>query len=381
MKILLFHYDVLDEFGGVEAVVCNLAKSLRARGHTVDILEMGREPAKPRELFPGITLRRLLAMQLPRWKSPRSWLSFARTFMQLQRALKAFDPDVVHVHFPARQAPLMAVAALLPRHWRLVATLHNSDIWGRPADYEAIRPWRNRFFQRTDQVTAVCKALLAAAEEDYPCITGKGRVIYNGISDAWLQQDSNLAPQNKGGNRYILYAGRLSDVKGVDILLTAWAQIHEKYPDTQLMIIGDGPQREALQKQARESGLTQAVQFLPATGKQALAEWYRHAECLILPSSREGQGLVLVEASLCHTICIGSNVVGINEVLKHGENGFLFPYGDHAALAGYIGQVLDMEETQRQHLEAAAYHNVRERFMEPHMIDEYVRLYEDVCTR
>jgi len=373
MKILLFHYDELDELGGVETLVRSMSCAFTELGHPTGVLELGRQWLPRRELMPGVPIWRITGSTFPCLRRPGSWLSFGRSIGQFLRVVNDFDPDVVHVHFPVHQSLTIVGACRLPHRWKLAVTVHNSDIRGEPQKDPRIRLWRDRLFARADAVTAVSDSLLAEARKAYPAIADKGTVIYNGISAEWGTANSH--PGNLQERKYVLYAGRLHAVKGVDTLLSAWSRLSDAIADVTLLIVGDGPERKNLEARAVELGITASVTFLPTQSKPALAALYRRAECVVLPSQREGLAMALLEAGACGAICVASNVTGIYEVIEDGVNGLLFPYGDVAALSKALATALRMPDEERQSLRLAAQQRVAEHFTEERMLRNYLDLY------
>lgn len=373
MKILLFHYDELDELGGVETLLRTMANEFTVRGHPTGVIEMGRQFRPRRELIPGVPIWMISASSFPAPGRPRSWVSFARSVMQFRRVIREFNPDIVHIHFPAGQSLPAVGADFLPHRWRLVVTVHNSDIRISPRD-PAVRRWQRRLFERAARVTAVSDSLLGEAQELYPCIGGKGEVVYNGITPDW-----NDSPGADTGTdqRYILYAGRLHAVKGLYTLLDAWKRIEARHAaGLMLRLVGDGPERDGLIAHAEKIGVSQKVEFLGLKSGKALASLYRNAECVVLPSEREGLAMVLLEAGACGAICVGSRVTGIQEVIEHGVTGFLTPYGDAGALADTIGTILTMAPDAQVAMKRAARERIAGRFTQERMLSGYLGIYD-----
>ena len=374
MKILIFHYDELDELGGVESLVRTMSREFTAMGNPTGVVELGHRGAAKRQLMPDVPIWRVAGSSFPALSKPRSWFSHARSVRQFQNVVNEFNPDIVHVHFPVHQALTVVGACRFPRRWRLAVTVHNSDIRGEPQSDPRIRLWRNRLFGCADAITAVSDSLLAEAKQAYPAIADKGSVIYNGIGADWGDSGypSDLVPAGK----FVLYAGRLSTVKSVDTLLSAWSLVGDAASDTTLLVVGDGSERQTLENQARALGILESVSFLPSQGKEALAALYQHAECVVLPSQREGLAMVLLEAGACGAICVASDVTGIYEVIKDGINGFLFPYGDIAAQAAALNTLFELTEKARNTMKEAAKQRVMAQFTQQKMLDNYLGLYQ-----
>jgi glycosyltransferase involved in cell wall biosynthesis len=128
---------------------------------------------------------------------------------------------------------------------------------------------------------------------------------------------------------YLLYVGKLSNNKGVDILINAFARIYSSYPWIKLKIVGDGPSKRSFEILASDLGLTEAVQFLGLMPREKLPELYKRAIALVVPSiCQENFPTVVTEGMTFGCPVIGSARGGIPEILGDNERGLLFKPGD-----------------------------------------------------
>jgi glycosyltransferase involved in cell wall biosynthesis len=138
----------------------------------------------------------------------------------------------------------------------------------------------------------------------------------------------------------VLSVCRLSEEKGLPLLLQAFATLHAQRPHTRLVLAGDGPLRKPLQRQVQALGL-QAVVALPGR-IEAPRHWMQRAAVFALASSYEGFGNVLVEALSCGTAVVSTDCpVGPREILDGGRFGALVPVGDAEAMAAALGRAVD----------------------------------------
>ncbi len=126
-----------------------------------------------------------------------------------------------------------------------------------------------------------------------------------------------------------LWVGRMVPVKGLDVLLAAWPKVTRDGALPLLVLAGDGEHREGLQMVAGPLG--DRVRFVGPIGHAALAEWYRAADCVVLPSRSEGVPNVLLEGLACGTPFVASDVGAIRSLLE--PNSAVVPAGDVEALA------------------------------------------------
>lgn len=129
-----------------------------------------------------------------------------------------------------------------------------------------------------------------------------------------------------------LWVGHMVPVKGLDVLLRAWTRMSALDKPPLLLLIGDGGQRTALERQAARQGAE--VRFLGAVSHDALPPWYRAADAVLLPSRSEGVPNVLLESLACGTPFIASDVGDVAAL--RDEASVIVPAGDVAALAEAI---------------------------------------------
>lgn len=135
----------------------------------------------------------------------------------------------------------------------------------------------------------------------------------------------------------VLFVGNLVEVKGVDRLLSAWRILTQvllrSSLEVELLIIGEGPNRQKLEKQARDAGIAGSVRFIGGKPHREISHWMRSVDCLCLPSRSEGMPNVVLEALACGVPVVASGVGEVPFLIKDGVNGFMVPqdegYGDH----------------------------------------------------
>ena len=146
-----------------------------------------------------------------------------------------------------------------------------------------------------------------------------------------------------GGAPTIVCVGRLSPEKGQTGLLRAFVRVCAKHPDAVLRMVGDGPDRDALQQLASELGIDGAVTFVGRLPEQETLAEIARADMLVLPSFMEGLPIVLMEAMALGVPVISSRVAGIPELVSEGKTGLLFAPSDWDELAQCIERLLSDE--------------------------------------
>lgn len=171
----------------------------------------------------------------------------------------------------------------------------------------------------------------------------KVRTFYRGVdSQRFAPGDLAAARQRLGladEGELLLWVGRMVPVKGLDVLIDALGRLAARGRRPRLALVGDGPERTALERQCRQTGVAQQVRFVGSVPHDALADWYRAADLTVLPSRSEGIANVLLESHACGTPFVASRVGSLSEVADPVWDRLVAP-GDPAALAQALDEAL-----------------------------------------
>ena len=150
------------------------------------------------------------------------------------------------------------------------------------------------------------------------------------------------------GSKRILFIGRLIEEKGVLELLQAFAVLKQTMPDVQCLLVGEGVLRARLESLAEKLSITASVHFIGWRPREEIPSWMAAADVLAVPSWREAQGLVIVEAMAVGTVVVAANVGGVSDMVEDGVTGRLFAAEDVNALSGaLVDTFTDQALTQR----------------------------------
>lgn len=144
------------------------------------------------------------------------------------------------------------------------------------------------------------------------------------------------SPSERGTD--LLFVGRLVRGKRVDLVLHALARVRVRRPGTTLAIVGDGPERESLERLAARLGLAEAVTF--AGHRSDVERWYADARVFVMASEREGLPLVLIEAMSSGCVPVTTSCGTIADLVQNGSNGFLVEMGDWVRMGDLVLEVL-----------------------------------------
>ena len=286
-----------------------------------------------------------------------------KSYLAVRETLREHRPDIVHAHntFPlispaihhaagAEQVPLVQTL----HNYRLIcagATLYRK---GRVCEdcVHSLTPWpavRHACYRNSRAATVVAASMLlahraagtwASRVQQYIALTGfsKQKFVEGGlpanlisIKPNFLSSDPGAGP---GSGGYAMFAGRLSEEKGLRTLLEAW----RKLPDLPLKIAGDGPLRSFVESRVNT---LQQVEYLGQCEHRRVVDLLRQARFLVFPSEwYEGLPMIIVEALACGTPVIASALGSMTELIQDGLNGCSFEPGNADSLAACIGLVL-----------------------------------------
>lgn len=295
---------------------------------------------------------------------------------KLARIFKAHSPHIVQSH-GARMNVYTRLAARLAGVPVLISTLHNSL-----HDYPIPR-WKKRLYIFVDRLTAplseqiVCVAENLAKEMERSGYNARPVVIQNGIDLAkfnnreggTLRRSLDLA-----GRLLIGFVGRLTPQKDPLTFLRAFKKIHVSRPDTVALVVGDGPLREALEREATKLGLGETCRFLGY--REDIPEILAALDLFILSSVSEGLPFALLEAMAAGKPVVATAVNGVTAVVRPDQGeGILVPPGDPALLAEAALECLK-DPTQAQKMGSRGRHRVEEAFTVEHMVKAWGDLYQ-----
>jgi glycosyltransferase involved in cell wall biosynthesis len=310
------------------------------------------------------------------WKA---WSLRARV-ARLRALLDREWVDVVHTH---HLGPLLYafLGGFRRRRWRWVHTEHVL-----PHLDSGYAPWLVRtsrvMLQAPDVVTAVADAVGDYFVREARIPRRRVRVIHNAIDvDQFAAAHDRLGKRRELGipaDAWVVgLVANLRVQKNHPLLLTAFACLFSEVPDARLVLVGDGDQRAALDRLARDLGIQDRVHFLGA--RLDVPEVLATFDVYCLPSHYEGMPLSLFEAMAAGKPIVATNVLGLREVIRDGETGILVPPENPNALKSAL---LDLQRTPElaATLADAARRYVDEHCQLGHMIDQYAMLYERVLA-
>ncbi|MDH3222850.1 MAG: glycosyltransferase [Gemmatimonadota bacterium] len=171
---------------------------------------------------------------------------------------------------------------------------------------------------------------------------------------------------------------RFHEIKGVDLLVEAWAEVVERAPSATLLLLGDGPQRALLEARARALGLEDRIRFLGYREDVSVGLWA--SDILVVPSRMEGLSLAALEGMATGLPVVASRVGGLPEIVSHGENGYLANAQDPTHLAEGISEAFRTLRSDPNPMREAALTVAREHDI-PTFISRLEGLYRALVDR
>lgn len=362
MKILLINHFPL-EGSGSGVYTKNIAKSLAKEGNEVCIIMP--ENTKKYNLVEGVKLHPVyfsweeeiegaLPFNFPCFTThPRSTLNFydltkeqlelyEEAFRKaIKQEIEEFKPDIIH-----GQHVWILSSIASEFNIPLVVTAHGTDIMGYQKD-DTFHRYANQVIDKCKKVVTISKDSDELVRTSFKNINGKNIIIKNGYDPEVFYPYAYDKEQvlkelgiDKKFDRVVSFVGKLTNFKGVDILLKACAKYENE--DTLTLIAGNGELFKELNELKSDLDLKNVV-FLGNKPHEILRKIYNIANVSIVPSRREPFGLVALEAMACGTPVIGTNQGGIPDFLKE-DVGILVEVENVEELADSIEKVLNEEK-------------------------------------
>jgi len=358
MKILLinkFHYLK----GGSERYVFLLQKLLEEHGHEVIFFSMNdlkNSPSRWSKYFINY-----VDMEKFSFKNIFKIFYNYDASKKLKKIIKEQKPDIAHLHNIAHQIGPMLINILKKNNIPAIQTLHDLKLvcpaYRAERNGELCLACRGGAYYNCARFQCLkksyAKSFLAMLEAYYeriflraydkvdcfisPTKFMKDICVRFGVSENKIKVIPHFIATEEilkePRREYLLYVGRLSTEKGVNVLLSAL----KKCPAEKLKIAGAGPESDNLQRAVVGSNLQDRVEFLGQQNQNDLKNLIKNAKAIIAPSlALENMPYVIMEAIASGKIVIASGVGGIPEIIKDGENGFLFKSGDPDDLSAKI---------------------------------------------
>ncbi len=343
MKILQAVHSFPPSQGGIEHHTYHLCKELADIGNDVVVVTVRERGAKPEEKMAGINVKRFYSLDFSLFSSAR--FPFTSVLAMIKE-----DADVYAGQGYGSMMPFFASIAAFIKRKPFVFTLHGyPDVRGRKRMFYHFYKFfiAPVFLKIAKKVIVVSRANAADIIKE----VDKDKIIYipNGI-EGRFDCELNFKEKNR-----ILYVGRLSEDKGVDVLMKAFSKIKDKYPKLSLKLVGkDEGEKQKLEELARSLDIYPIFSTVPYDKMPSI---YAESKAVVLPSRYEGLNLVWLE-SMSSGRAMFSTPVGEAKMLfeqAYDKNRNLFLFNDEDELAEKLSAFIDNQDDYRKIVEKAKY--------------------------
>jgi len=336
MKIGIVCYPT---FGGSGVVATELGKGLAKKGHQVHFITY-RQPTRLDFFSENLFYHEVDIKSYPLFEHAPYELALASKMVNV---VKYENLDLLHVHYaiPHASAAYMAKQILREEGINIpvVTTLHGTDITlvGKDPTYEPVVTFS---INKSDGVTAVSEDLKKATYDHFK-VKKDIAVIPNFIDLARFKKQMKehfklaICPN---GEKLIVHTSNFRKVKRVEDVIKVFYELRKTIP-VKLLLVGDGPERDRMERLCRKLGTCEDVRFL---GKlEAVEEVLSVADLFMMPSEKESFGLAALEAMACEVPVLSSNAGGIPELNINGVTGYTCNVGDVKDMTKKALQILD----------------------------------------
>jgi len=374
MKIGIVCYPT---YGGSGVVATELGKALADKGYEVHFITY-KQPFRLDAFHENIFFHEVNFSNYPLFEYPPYETALASKIVDVALFEKL---DLLHVHYaiPHASAAYIAKQILKEKNYHLpfITTLHGTDITLVGKD-ETFIPVVTFSINQSDGITSVSQSLKDETYQNFE-ITKDIAVIPNFIDFSRfkkLDKEHFRKVIAKNGEKIIVHTSNFRKVKRVEDVVKVFCKIKESIP-AKLLLVGDGPERQNVEKLTRQVCTEDDVYFL---GKQeAVEELLAIADLFVLPSETESFGLAALEAMACGVPVISTNTGGIPEINIQGVTGYLSNVGEIDDMAKNAIHILSNEETLAQFRKNAI--KQANQFSLDNILPMYEAYYKEVIER
>jgi N-acetyl-alpha-D-glucosaminyl L-malate synthase BshA len=326
--------------GGTEIATYHLAKYLTIRDeevHIITYVDIKDSEESEKEKF---HIHSIKLINIPFFGILLFWI-------KVLFILKKIKPDVIHA-----QNIDMGVGGFLAKLFFNTPYI----VYGRGV--EVYSPWLFKntisriIFKNASEVIALTEDMKQKMNKIYK---RNIIVIPNGLDirkfSNWSKDKIRAQMNITNDEKIIIFVGRLHSVKGVEYLVEAMKYITQKNEKARLIIVGDGPEREKLETLVKKLDINRNVLFIGRISNEDIPKYMIMSDVLVLPSLQEGFPNTLLEAMASGLPIIATNVGGIPEIIKNGENGFLVEPKNSEAIAEKVLCFLENNELRKMVIE------------------------------
>lgn len=405
MKIIILT-DSISAGGGAGVIAWNQARALKARGHEVSVIITSPNfEAEGVKEEAGITVYTLYSSYRPLWRAHKS-LNNKPVVEKLKGILEELKPDIVHahnlhIHLSYKSLEIarlyakgvyLTVHDAMPFHYSklfpetvgaqgCVVTSYKVSAWDQLRLFKwQFNPWRNaiikKYLKIPDKIFAVSGALAKALADNG---LENVEVMHNAID---ITEWENTPLGNKDGKNFIFFGGRVSAVKGGDVLMTAMQDVLPEKSNTRLLIVGaEDEYSELLKKKAESIAMEDLILFTGWKTRDQMKHMYPLSTLVVVPSlCFDWFPTVVLEAMASGRPVIAGCFGGAKEVIEDGKTGFIINSQNPKELSDKILYLLSHEK-EAQEMGRAGYERVKNNFSMEKYIENLLSWYDKALKK
>ncbi len=369
MKITLVTQIFPPEIGGPATYAWEVLKRLTARGHSVKIVT----PMEKAETIPNVYIA-------PKKRLSLKFIRFIYNYFGLLAGILRVtnDSNLIYTLNPAKTGFISLIAAKLMRK-PIVLRFVGDAAWERAFDTRQTNKNLEDFlkapegginikilvilqrfiFKEIDKIIVPSYFLKRILIDCYNVNPDKIKVIYNSVDLKDFDGAKNEESQTLG--ECVVTVGRLIQHKKIEGIIKAIEKLADEFPDINLLIVGEGPEKTNLEKFSQEIGINSRVKFYGRTTREETIKLIQESDIFVLNSVYEGLPHVVIEAMACQTPVITTNIRGTDEVVKDGKTGLMVTPNNDDELKEKLALLLKNKKL-RKRLAKNAYKNVKQKF-------------------
>lgn len=267
-------------------------------------------------------------------------LSYFSSVGQLKKILSDFQPDIFHAHYVSSYGFVGALVNFHPYY----ISVWGRDVYQFPQQGKINKQMVEYGLRKAD---VICSTSHVMAKETGKYTNKPIPVTPFGVDLTKFKPAFEL--RENQDELTIGTVKALSDKYGIGDLIKAFHRIQSKHPNTKLMIVGDGPQREEYEELCRTLGIAQKVTFTGKVPNPEVPNYINKMSIFAVPSTEDSEsfGVAAVEAQACGVPVVVSNVGGLPEVVKNGVTGYVVPKENPVELANALCKLLENEQLRK----------------------------------
>ena len=339
MKICILTTGYLPKIGGVEIVTHNLSKELIRLGHEIHIITPSEDVSSSTITPDGMFLHRIHVYHHSQAETMSPYLKIilgVKLVLDMIHLIWRIKPEIIHAQNVTNAVPAWCSKVL----WRIPYCIqfHNElSLMGPTLPQKLIKYWKKLpYLKDANEVIVLTKIMY---DETYNATGISAKIIPNGVDTSIFHPNFKNAEENVVPT--LICVSRLDNKKGIEYAIESVHSLVKEYPESRLLIIGDGDFRKYLENMVTTLELSKNIEFLGSIPNIQVANYLREADIFLLPSLSEGLPLTLLEAMACGLPIIATPVSIVPEIIQKWNNGIIVSFKSSDEITNAVRQMVE----------------------------------------